>query len=279
MLQEYIHHLEFLMKRTVYFISESTGITARAMGYSLLSQFEDVEFEVIYMPFINNLRKAQKLTRRFEEQEQRPIVVATMMEPEVAEVLRGSRCLYLELFDRFLPAISEELGVKPSGKKGLSHGISDDRIYQDRMSTINFAMVNDDGVRVDKFGEADVVLVGVSRSGKTPTCLYLAMHFGLRAANYPLTEEDFERNDVIGILRPYRDKLFGLTIDPERLHRIREQRRPGSDYAALVNCQREVRQALQIFEELDIPVLDTTTRSIEEISSRITKRLMKRSAG
>ncbi len=267
------------MKRTVYFISESTGITARAMGYSLLSQFEDVEFDVVYMPFVNNPHKARKLARRFEEHEQRPVVVATMMEPEVAKVLRISRCLYLELFDSFLPAISEELGIDPSGKMGLSHGISDDRIYQDRMSTINFAMVNDDGVRVDKFGEADVVLVGVSRSGKTPTCLYLAMHFGLRAANYPLTEEDFEGNDVIQVLRPHRDKLFGLTIDPERLHRIREQRRPGSGYAALTNCQGEVGQALQIFEELDIPVLDTTTRSIEEISSRITKRLMKQAAG
>jgi regulator of PEP synthase PpsR (kinase-PPPase family) len=267
------------MKRTVYFISESTGITAKAMGHSLLSQFEGaVEFQIVYMPYINSVHKARELVLRFDEQNVRPIVIATMMEPEVAEVLRGSRCLYLELFDTYLPALTAELGIGPSGAKGRSHGISDDQNYKDRMSIINFAMVNDDGVRVDKFGEADVVLVGVSRSGKTPTCLYMAMHFGLRAANYPLTEEDFAQGGVPEVLLAHGDKLFGLTIEPERLHQIREERRPGSPYASLANCHAEVRQALQIFKELDIQVLDTTTQSIEEISSRITKTLMKRAA-
>jgi regulator of PEP synthase PpsR (kinase-PPPase family) len=265
------------MKRTVYFISESTGITAKAMGHSLLSQFEGaVEFHRVYMPYINSVHKARELIKRFDQESERPIVIATMREPEVAEVLRGSRCLYLELFDTCLPVLTEELGIGPSGAKGRSHGIADDQNYRDRMSIINFAMVNDDGVRVDKFGEADVVLVGVSRSGKTPTCLYMAMHFGLRAANYPLTEEDFARGGVPQALLPHRDKLFGLTIDPERLHQIREERRPGSEYASLANCYAEVRQGLRIFQELDIQVLDTTTQSIEEISSRITKTLMKR---
>jgi regulator of PEP synthase PpsR (kinase-PPPase family) len=267
------------MKRTVYFISESTGITAKAMGHSLLSQFEGaMEFHIVYMPYINDANKARELVLRFDEERERPIVIATMMEPDVADVLRGSRCLYLELFDTYLPALTAELGIGASGAKGRSHGISDDQNYKDRMSIINFAMVNDDGVRVDKFGEADVVLVGVSRSGKTPTCLYMAMHFGLRAANYPLTEEDFQQSGIPRVLVPHRDKLFGLTIDPDRLHQIREERRPGSMYASLANCHTEVRQALQIFKELDIQVLDTTTQSIEEISSRITKSLMKRAA-
>jgi regulator of PEP synthase PpsR (kinase-PPPase family) len=267
------------MKRSVYFISESTGITAKAMGHSLLSQFEGaVEFQIHYMPYINSVQKARELISRFDQASEKPIVIATMMEPEVAEVLRDGRCLYLELFDTFLPALTEEFGIGASGAKGRSHGIADDQNYRDRMSIINFAMVNDDGVRVDKFGEADVVLVGVSRSGKTPTCLYMAMHFGLRAANYPLTEEDFERGGVPESLLPHRQKLFGLTIDPERLHQIREERRPGSSYASLANCQAEVRQGLRIFQELNIQVLDTTTQSIEEISSRITKTLMKRVA-
>ncbi|HHH38346.1 MAG TPA: kinase/pyrophosphorylase [Sedimenticola sp.] len=265
-------------RRTVFFVSESTGITASTLGHSLLSQFEHtVDFRTVYMPYINTLEKARELALRIDglmdKGEARPIVFATMPMTDIRECLKATRCLYIELFDTFIGPLSQELGVGPSGKSGLSHGIVNGDSYEHRMSIINFAMANDDGARLDKFNQADVILIGVSRSGKTPTCLYLAMHFEIRAANYPITEEDFEKGSLPQALLENRDKLVALTIDPFRLHRIREERRPGSGYASLARCRSEVQQAEQLFRKLGIVPLDTTSQSIEEISSRIIRRL------
>ncbi|MCW8948960.1 MAG: kinase/pyrophosphorylase, partial [Sedimenticola sp.] len=168
-------------KRTIYYVSESTGITAETLGHSLISQFEQtIEFTTVYMPFINSVEKAKKLTSQFnlvaKNDGARPIVFATMVEYEIRVILKRSNCLYIELFDTFIAPLSRELGVNPSGKTGLSHGMANGESYEDRMDIINFAMVNDDGARLDKYDQADVILIGVSRSGKTPTCLYLAMH-------------------------------------------------------------------------------------------------------
>ncbi|MEW8043780.1 MAG: kinase/pyrophosphorylase [gamma proteobacterium symbiont of Phacoides pectinatus] len=269
---------ENLPARTVYFVSESTGITAETLGHSLISQFDQwVNFKTIYMPYINTSKKAVALSTQFdkvvEAEGLRPIVFATMAEPEVRGILASANRLYIELFDTFINQLSAELGLTPSGKKGLSHGFTNGDTYEDRMSIINFAMTNDDGARLDKFDEADVVLTGVSRSGKTPTCLYLAMHFGIKAANYPLTEEDFEVSQLPEVLVRNKAKLIGLTIDANRLNRIREERRPGSPYASLRRCQNEVRMAQQYFQKLGIKVMDTTSHSIEEISSRIMKQI------
>lgn len=268
-------------KRTVYYVSESTGITAETLGHSLISQFEQtIEFKAIYMPFINTVEKAKKLAKQFDmvakRDGARPIVFATMVEYETRVVLKRSNCLYIELFDTFIAPLSRELGVNPSGKTGLSHGMLNGESYENRMDIINFAMVNDDGARLDKFDQADVILIGVSRSGKTPTCLYLAMHFGIKAANYPLTPDDFEQNKIPDSLLKHKEKLVALTIDPPRLSRIREERRPGSEYASLKRCNSEVKQALQMFRKHGIWVLDTTTHSIEEISSRIAKAIRSR---
>lgn len=270
-----------MRQRTIFYVSESTGITAEALGHSLISQFDQtIEFTIIYMPFINTQEKAVELVKQFDvlarQEGFRPIVFATMAELEVRIILKRANCLYIELFDTFIAPLSRELGVNPSGKSGLTHGMANDATYEDRMDIINFAMVNDDGARVDKYGQADVILVGVSRSGKTPTCLYLAMHFGIKAANYPLTPDDFEKNEFPPELLSNRDKLVGLTIDPPRLNRIREERRPGSSYASLLCCGNEVRQALQMFKRHSVWVLDTTTHSIEEVSSRIAKAIRSR---
>ncbi len=267
-----------MQRRKVYFVSESTGITADTLGHSLISQFvHAVEFVTSYNPYINTVEKALEMAAQLnadaERDGQRPIVFATMPEIEIRLVLSASNCLYIELFDTFIDPLSAELGVQPSGKKGLSHGISNGDMYEHRMSIINFAMANDDGARLDKFNQAEVILIGVSRSGKTPTCLYLAMHFGMRAANYPLTEEDFERGALPQALVDNRDKLVALTIDPQRLRRIREERRPASSYASLARCRSEVQQAERMFARMGVPVLDTTTQSIEEISTRIYKRI------
>ncbi|AFL73368.1 posphoenolpyruvate synthetase regulatory kinase/phosphorylase PpsR [Thiocystis violascens] len=265
------------MNRTVFFVSESTGITAETLGHSLLSQFDTIDFEQVYMPYIDTDLRARALTQRMQEAADRdgarPIVFATMLNNEIREILKGGNCFYMELFEGFVEPLSAELGVPPSRKAGQSHAITKPSFYTKRIEAINFAMANDDGIRPDNFHRADVVLTGVSRSGKTPTCLYLAMHYGLRSANYPITEEDFERGDVPQLVWDCRHKLFALTIDPQRLQLIREERRPGSPYASMARCQDDIRMAQQIYKRLQVPVLNTTTQSIEEIASHIIKIL------
>lgn len=265
------------MKRTVFFVSESTGITAETLGHSLLSQFDTIEFEQVYMPYINTELRAKALTQRMQEAADRdggrPIVFGTMLDHDIRAILESGNCFYVELFEHFVEPLSAELGVPPSRKSGRSHAITKPSSYTKRIEAINFAMANDDGVRPDNFGRADVILLGVSRAGKTPTCLYLAMHYGLRSANYPITEEDFERGDVPQSIWDCRTKLYALTIDPQRLQLIREERRPGSDYASLARCNADIRQATAIYKRLQIPVLNTTTQSIEEISSHIIRGL------
>ncbi len=261
------------MKRSVYFVSESTGITAKKVGESLLSQFDGLELDSHYVPFLDTPDKALALAQRLGEERlecgARPIVFATLVDKSLRQILKQCACLYIELFDAFIDPLSAELGIHPTGRPGVAHGQRDQGRYDARIDAINFAMANDDGIRLDKFDEADVILIGVSRSGKTPTCLYLAMNFGLRAANYPLTADDFDRDDIPFQLLPFRHKIVGLTIDPLRLHRVREERRPGSTYACLEQCQREVAAAMRIMGRLNVNVLDSTSRSIEELASHI----------
>jgi len=265
------------MRRTVFYVSESTGITAETMGHSLLSQFDAVDFEQVYMPYINTELRARALNQRVQEAAERdggrPIVFATMLDDRIRQILREGNCYYLELFEGFIEPLAEELGVAPSRKSGRSHAITKPSSYTKRIEAINFAMSNDDGMRPDNFVHADVVLIGVSRSGKTPTCLYLAMHYGLRSANYPLTEEDFARGELPAAVWACRQKVFALTIDAQRLQLIREERRPGSEYASTARCQQDVRRAQNIFKELGVPILNTTSQSIEEISSHIVKAM------
>ncbi|MCJ7821435.1 MAG: kinase/pyrophosphorylase [Bacteroidales bacterium] len=261
------------MNRTVYFVSASTGITAEALGHSLISQFETVKFEEVCMPLVNTTQRAIALTERMrkaaERDGARPICFATMMNPEIRDILKAGNCFYMELLDGFIDPLAMELGVPPCRKAGLSHAITEPGSYTKRMAAINFAMANDDGMQSENYRRADLILIGVSRVGKTPTCLYLAMHFGLNMANYPLTKEDFEKGNVSKRVKGCRHKVFGLTIEPQRLHLIREERLPGSEYASLKCCEDEVRRAEAIFKRMSITVLDTTSKSIEEISSYI----------
>lgn len=263
--------------RTVYFVSESTGITAEAYGLSLLSQFGNVDFVKRYTPFINTRDKAQalsnELAHRAEAEGQRPIVFATMVDDDISQVLKHADCHYFELFEQFMPQLIEATGVQPTPQSGISHGLVNPENYEARIDTINYALSNDDGMRLNKFDQADVIMIGVSRSGKTPTCLYLALHFGMRAANYPITEEDFEKGELPKELLAQKHKVFALTIDPERLAAIRELRRPNSEYASLRRCYKEVQMAQDFFHRHGMTVLDSTTHSIEELASLIKKSL------
>jgi hypothetical protein len=261
-------------RRTVFFVSDRTGITAEMLGNSLLSQFEEFQFQRHTVPFVDSNEKIDAVIRQINDiatQEDRaPIVFSSIVDETMsARVREEAQALTLDLFQIFIAPLEVELNAKSSHAAGRSHGIANSHEYFARMDAINFSQSHDDGASTRDLAKAQVILVGVSRCGKTPTSLYLALQFGIRAANFPLTPDDFAVRRLPGSLLPYRDKLFGLTINPERLHRIREERRPGSKYAKLDNCRYEVRECANLLETEGIPMLDTTAKSIEEIATTI----------
>ena len=197
-------------------------------------------------------------------------MISSVVDEAMSEIIRrDARALTLDLFQVFIQPLEAELGTKSSHAAGKSHGIADSHEYFARMEAINFTQAHDDGVSTRDLGKAQVILVGVSRCGKTPTSLYLALQFGIRAANFPLTPDDFADRKLPASVLPWRSKLFGLTIEPERLRQIRAERRPDSVYASLDNCRYEVREAEAMMVRERIPMLNTTTKSIEEIATTI----------
>ncbi|HEY6865153.1 MAG TPA: pyruvate, water dikinase regulatory protein [Burkholderiales bacterium] len=260
-------------RRTVFFVSDGTGITVEMLGHSLLTQFEGIEFLHVTVPFVDTVAKARACVARIEDAGRngsaRPVVFTTLVNGEVRDVIRAAGAFVLDFFEVFLDPLEGELGAKSSHTIGRSHSALDTKQYTNRIDAINFALAHDDGVSSRDLDKADVILVGVSRSGKTPTSLYLALKFGIRAANYPLIPEDFDRLQLPTVLQDYRDKLFGLSISPERLTEIRHERRPNSRYANLDNCRFEVQQAERLMQREGVRWADSTTKSIEEIATTI----------
>lgn len=263
-------------RRTVFFVSDRTGITAEMLGNSLLSQFEGFAFQRLNLPFIDSMEKVEEAIEQIAAQAKaegkRPIVFSSLVDTEMSARLAQAPALFLDFFQIFIAPLEAELGAKSSHAAGKSHGVSDPRQYFARMEAINFSLEHDDGASTRGLAKAQVILVGVSRCGKTPTCLYLALQFGIRAANFPLTPDDFAERKLPDSLVPHRERLFGLSITAERLHRIRNERRPDSKYATLANCQFEIREADALMRREGIPVLDTTSRSIEELATTILQR-------
>lgn len=265
------------IKRPVFFVSDSTGVTAETLGHALLTQFEGLEYQGTTLPFADNVAKIKaamaQINRAAAKRGLRPIVFATLAEPMLYEVLIRSNAFVLDVFNVFLPPLEAELSRRSSHASGRSHAMASKVEYDSRIGAINFAMQHDDGASTRRYQDADLVLIGVSRSGKTPTCLYLALQFAVHAANYPITEEDLGKLSLPVFLKPVKDRIYGLTIDPQRLHQIRTKRLPGSQYASLTQCQKEVQGAERLFADEAIPYLSTTTISIEEIGSRILQAL------
>ncbi|WP_286238624.1 posphoenolpyruvate synthetase regulatory kinase/phosphorylase PpsR [Neptuniibacter halophilus] len=261
------------MKRTAFFISDGTGITSEALGHSLLAQFDGIEFEQITLPYVDDLEKAREVVQRIDQTAQkdgiRPLIFDTVVNEDIRKIIAQSNAFQIDVFSSFLKPLEHELGAHSNYSVGKSHGIVERNRYKDRIDSVNFAIDNDDGARTKQYDNADIILVGVSRCGKTPTCLYMAMQFGIRAANYPLTEEDLEFNNLPKALEPHQHKLYGLTIDPFQLAAIRHERRPNSRYASLDQCDFEVREVERLFKKLNLPSINTTNFSIEEISTRI----------
>jgi regulator of PEP synthase PpsR (kinase-PPPase family) len=273
-----IHHKAVMPQGTVFFVSDGTGITAETFGNSILAQFA-VRPRHIRRPFIDSVDKAQVVVGEInaiaEHEGKRPVVFITLVDDAVRDVLTDAACkgLVLDMFRTFVEPLEAEFGIKSNHRVGRFSDPSQSQEYNDRIEAINFSLAHDDGQSSRNLEAADVILLGVSRSGKTPTSLYLAMQHGIKAANYPLIPEDFERGKLPSALASHKRKCFGLTIDPERLAKIRHERRPGSKYAALENCRYEVNEAEAMMRREGIAWLSSTHKSIEEIATTILRDL------
>ena len=261
------------LRKRVFFVSDRTGITVEALGSSLLTQFGDIDFERVTLPFIDSIPKAIEVVTQVNEAHrgsgQRPLVFSSIVDDAVRAEINKCDALVLDVFERFIVPLESELGQKSTHSVGRAHSAGNVKDYNHRIEAINYTLSHDDGVTHRGLEEADIVMVGVSRSGKTPTCLYMAMQFGIKAANYPLIPEDLEANRLPPSLLPLKGKVWGLSITPERLHQIRSERRPDSTYAALENCRYEVAAAEKLMRHAGIPYLDSTTKSIEEIATHM----------
>lgn len=261
------------MKRSAFFISDSTGITAEAMGESLLSHFPGIEFERHSLPYIDSEEKAQEaatvINKAAAADGLKPIIFETLISSSLRDIITSSNGFCVDVINTFLKPLESELGAHSISKVGRPRVATDNSHYSRRIEAIHFALDNDDGGRTHKYSEADIILIGVSRSGKTPTSLYLALQFGIFPANYPITEEDLENFKLPAVLKEHQEKLFGLTISPDRLAAIRNERLANSRYASAAQCELEVREVERLFSSYGIEHINTTEVSIEEIATRI----------
>ncbi|MGI0116385.1 posphoenolpyruvate synthetase regulatory kinase/phosphorylase PpsR [Zooshikella sp. RANM57] len=262
-----------MVKRCVFFISDGTGITAETLGHSLLTQFNRDQFSYKTFPYIDTVEKAQQTVKQIKQYafqaEQRPLIFSTIVNEAVTQELSSLDAFVIDCFSAFLTPLEQELQQPSNHSIGQNRVIAADPRYHQRITAVHFALDFDDGAKTYAYDQADVILIGVSRCGKTPTCLYLALQYGINAANYPLTEEDLDNQRLPGILLSHKDRLFGLTIDAERLAAIRHERRPESRYASIKQCRQEVNEVEALMQEAHVPFINTTQFSIEEIATRV----------
>ena len=258
--------------RQVFFLSNGTAITAETLGMSLLAQFPDHPFQTHTVPFVDTLEKAQAVADEINvcisATGQLPIVICTMGDEDLIKIIHQCKALVIDPFGDILPRLEKALAAQHL-QPGESHRTADPSLYESRIDAIDYAMQHDDGGKMQNYNEADIILVGVSRSGKTPSCLYLALQFGIKAANYPITEEDMDSDRLPVPIAPYKERLYGLTTDLQRLINIRQERRPNSRYASSDQCRFELRAVEEMYLQHRIPYINTSRMSVEEISARI----------
>lgn len=264
------------MKRTVFYLSDRTGITAELLGQTLLSQFDSIDFITQTLPYIDNKKKAlqavELINRNAQQSGSPPVLISTIVQDEIKAILHQSQALMLDVFEHFIAPLEESFAEQSNHRVGKQHSSEDKEAYDNRIQAVNFALNTDDGLSNKQYAKADIILLGVSRSGKTPTALYLAMQFGILAANYPITEDDLENYELPSWALQFKNKLFGLEINAARLHEIRTERRAQSRYASIQQCEYEVKMIKKLYSKEAIPTIDTTTRSIEEIATKILAR-------
>lgn len=262
------------MDRCVFYISDGTAITAEVLGHAVLSQFP-VNATTYSLPFVESEARAKTVVQQindiFEKSGDRPLVFYSIVSPDIRNIIKASEGFCQDIVQSLVAPLQNELGVEPTPIANRTHGLTASNItkYDARIAAIDYTLAHDDGISLRNLDQAQVILLGVSRCGKTPTSLYLALQFGIRAANYPFTADDMDNIQLPAALKPHMHKLFGLTIDPERLTAIRQERVENSRYASLRQCRMEVSEVEALFRKNQIRYLNSTNYSVEEISAKI----------
>jgi regulator of PEP synthase PpsR (kinase-PPPase family) len=272
--------------RRVFFVSDGTAITAETLGSALLVSFPGVGLDRHTIPFVDSVEAAADAvaTIAASTTDAPPLVFTTIRDLAVRQLVTAAPAIVIDLLGGHLREVEAALGVSAQPGRGTVHSLGDLDRYHDRMWAIEYAIEHDDGQSLRALDRAQVILIAPSRCGKTPTSMYLALQHGVVVANYPLTDDDLPAggvpsDDLPRPLRPHADRLFGLTANPQRLSEVRAARRPGSTYASLAQCSRELRWAEDLYRRHDVPYLDSTDRSVEEMAAVILSTLRRRQAG
>ncbi|MEY8212972.1 MAG: pyruvate, water dikinase regulatory protein [Colwellia sp.] len=257
--------------RTAFYISDGTAITSEVFGHALLSLFP-TEFEHQTISFVETIEKAQdakeKINKACARSGEPALVFHTFVNNDIREIIDSCDGVIYNFLEHFVGPLEKQLKIKAKPKAHRTHSIHENN-YNYRIEAVNYALANDDGSVVTNYADADVILVGVSRSGKTPSSLYLALQYGIKAANYPFTDDDMDELKLPPFLKPHKKKLFGLTIDAQRLIDIRHNRMSNSKYASPRQCRMEVREVEKFYKNENIPFINTTNFSVEEITAKI----------
>ncbi|HAS6162632.1 TPA: kinase/pyrophosphorylase [Vibrio vulnificus] len=262
--------------RDVFYVSDGTAITCETLGHVVLGQFPFLANEKTF-PFVESEEKLTELIKHIEISFQtngiKPLVFFSLVLPDLKARLMESPAYCYDVLESIVQRVKDDIQMEPTPKLQRSRSVGKDTdTYFDRIAAIEYTLAHDDGISLKGLELADIILLGVSRSGKTPTSLYMAMQFGLRVVNYPYIDDDIKRLKLLPEFEIHRHKLFGLTIDPERLTEIRENRLAGSDYASTEQCQHELANVEALFRREAIPYINTTSLSVEEISTRVLEK-------
>ena len=263
----------------VFFLSDSTGISAETMGNALLIQFPDLRFERRLIPFISTIEEARRVVAILDKAAEGPVTPLAFSTTAVTDIraeLHRSKCPLIDFFDLHMERVESILGAKGIRVAARLHGLGDVQRYNARMAAVEYAIEHDDGQSMRALDKADVILLAPSRCGKTPTTMYLALQHGVFVANYPLVDEDFESSELPRPVKNLRDRCFGLTTTPARLSQVRHERRPNSRYASAEQCAYELRQAESMYRAHRIPVINSSAKSVEEMSTVILQTLNKK---
>lgn len=258
--------------RAAYFVSDSTGVTAETLGNALLANFPGIRFLKHTIPFVATEAEARSVVAGIDADAaagREPLLFITVKNATLRGILSRSRSNVIDLLAGHLTELERALGVTASEQLGNYHGLGDTERYFARMRAVEYAIEHDDGQSSRALDQAEVVIIAPSRCGKTPTTMYLALQHGLRVANYPLTEDDFPGEGLPRSIAKYRDRCFGLTTTPLRLSQVRHERRPSSQYSSLEQCTIELRRAEDLYRRNRVPFLNSTTKSVEEMSAVI----------
>lgn len=256
---------------TVYVISDSLGETGEKLAHAAISQFDQEDIDVIRVPFVRHEEQLRDVVA--EAEEKGAVICHTLVSPELRDALdtlaREHRVRYVDLLGPMLDAVSSIAKTKPRMKPGLIHKLDEE--YFKKVEAIEFAVKYDDGKNPSGFEKADIVLIGVSRTSKTPMSMYLA-HKKYKVANLPLVPEVPLPEEIFRV-PPYR--IVGLIIDPYKLNTIRTERMKAlgfsgtANYTDIARIEDELNYAKAVMRQLHCVVLDVSNRAIEETASRI----------